>query len=379
MKEHSGIKILIAGGHGGRSGVPSYINQLALVLGRKNHVEIVCDTNEGVFDPMQPEIVAVHEVPGLFRNLNPFRILSAGHGLFRLTRAMRPDLVWANSTITVMLARIVFTLAPGSTKRLITTYHGVPFGPGRKLGLSTVLRLIEYATLLMSRRHELVFISEKDRNLIPRRLARRHRIWNLENCSSLKYLKNPETITPETPIRIKLIGRVSYQKNILAAADLLRHLSKHCQLEIVGDGSRDIEFQSAFLRRLPERDQGRVKFTGECTAVPDLLARTDVLLFTSLYEGMSIAALEAFQAGVPVASTDVGGVEEYASATRYFTLIDLSNEEEMDRSASAVENLVLSFREELPKSRTEIRAAWAERFSLEIWQSRVTEIVQANE
>lgn len=373
------MRILIAGGHGGRSGVPSYINQLALVLGQRNHVEIVCDTNEGVFDPMQPEIEAVHEVPGLFRNLNPVQIVSAGRGLLSVIREMQPDLVWANSTITVVLARILFTLAPGSTMRLITTYHGVPFGPGRKRGLATALRLFEYASLLLSRRHELVFISQKDRKLIPHWLARRHRTWNLENCSSLTYLRDPDSIAPDTPIRITIIGRVSYQKNILAAADLFSHMSESCQLEIAGNGTNDMVFQSEFLSRLPARDHIRVKFTGECTNVPDLLARTDVLLFTSRYEGMSIAALEAFQAGVPVASTDVGGVEEYLSATRYFTLIDVSDQEKISRSAIAIEELVISYRNALPKSRADIREAWAGRFSLDVWQGRVREIAQAYE
>jgi glycosyltransferase involved in cell wall biosynthesis len=42
----------------------------------------------------------------------------------------------------------------------------------------------------------------------------------------------------------------------------------------------------------------------------DLIARADVLVFSSDWEGLSIAALEALAAGTPVVATDVQGMRE---------------------------------------------------------------------
>ncbi|HYQ79503.1 MAG TPA: glycosyltransferase [Solirubrobacterales bacterium] len=54
----------------------------------------------------------------------------------------------------------------------------------------------------------------------------------------------------------------------------------------------------------------RVSFLGRREDVPQLLAACDVFALPSLYEGSSLAVLEAMAAGIPVVSSAIGGTEE---------------------------------------------------------------------
>jgi glycosyltransferase involved in cell wall biosynthesis len=54
----------------------------------------------------------------------------------------------------------------------------------------------------------------------------------------------------------------------------------------------------------------RVRFLGRREDVPQLLAASDVFCLPSLYEGSSLAVLEAMAAGTPVVSSAIGGTEE---------------------------------------------------------------------
>jgi glycosyltransferase involved in cell wall biosynthesis len=56
-----------------------------------------------------------------------------------------------------------------------------------------------------------------------------------------------------------------------------------------------------------------VEWLGTVQDVPALLAECDVLVATSLHEGMSLAQLEALAAGVPVVATQVSGTDELAA------------------------------------------------------------------
>ena len=54
----------------------------------------------------------------------------------------------------------------------------------------------------------------------------------------------------------------------------------------------------------------RVRFLGRREDVPQLLAACDVFALPSLYEGSSLAVLEAMAAGIPIVSSEIGGTEE---------------------------------------------------------------------
>jgi glycosyltransferase involved in cell wall biosynthesis len=56
--------------------------------------------------------------------------------------------------------------------------------------------------------------------------------------------------------------------------------------------------------------EGRVLFLGERTDVAELLAASDLFILPSLWEGMSLAMLEALASGLPVIASDVSGTRQ---------------------------------------------------------------------
>ena len=110
------------------------------------------------------------------------------------------------------------------------------------------------------------------------------------------------------------VGRLTEQKgysNMLNAFAKVVKRHPKVALMIVGSGSLESELkqQAASLGL-----ENNVYFTGSRSDVPRLLASSDIFLNTSLWEGLSIAMLEAMAAGLPVVATKVGDAEKLLSS-----------------------------------------------------------------
>jgi colanic acid/amylovoran biosynthesis glycosyltransferase len=79
--------------------------------------------------------------------------------------------------------------------------------------------------------------------------------------------------------------------------------------EIIGEGE---DYQAILFSIQDMELQDHVKLHGKLSAdeIRDKLQNADVFLLTSLTEGISNAALEAMSCGLPVVTTDSGGMRE---------------------------------------------------------------------
>lgn len=125
-----------------------------------------------------------------------------------------------------------------------------------------------------------------------------------EEISLLKY--NSDTLV------FVSIGRIAPEKNtllLIKAFNKLLREGKNICLYIIGYDSTKSQTYMAECQELSEYHE-KIKFVGQKENVADYLYCSDALCLTSNYEGLGIAALEAFSMGVPVLSTPSGGPED---------------------------------------------------------------------
>ena len=122
---------------------------------------------------------------------------------------------------------------------------------------------------------------------------------------------DPNSHTVPMNARILLfVGRLEHQKGIDVLADrgreLLRKLPEH-HLVVIGAGS-----MRPLLDAMAEKPElrGRVHCLGQRNDVRAWMARSEMLLLPTRYEGMPNVILEAMAEGLPVVCTRVEGVSE---------------------------------------------------------------------
>jgi glycosyltransferase involved in cell wall biosynthesis len=109
---------------------------------------------------------------------------------------------------------------------------------------------------------------------------------------------------------VAVVGRLVPQKNharFLAAAARVARERPDVRFLVVGEGPlrSDLGEQSRALGL-----DGRLTFTGVRHDVPELLARADLAVLSSDWEGLPLVALEALAGGTPVLSTPVEGMRD---------------------------------------------------------------------
>ncbi|HOY64764.1 MAG TPA: glycosyltransferase, partial [bacterium] len=115
-------------------------------------------------------------------------------------------------------------------------------------------------------------------------------------------------------------------------------LEKHNNLRFAIVGGGELQEQSeALARQLGISD--RVVFAGWRSDIDKVYADTDITVLTSDNEGTPVCLIESLSAGVPVVSTDVGGVKDVVFDGRNGYLVPKGDAEAF---ASAVEKLIKS-------------------------------------
>ena len=196
----------------------------------------------------------------------------------------------------------------GLPTRLIGWVHG-PLGDlDRAAKMNPVHRFA--CQSLYRKLPELIFVSKHARASMARWLARPEQPhWQvIPNFVEDALLRPPHY--PGKPLQLLFVGRVDVEKQPSLWLDTLAALVQKntlARLTVVGDGPLLGWLQSEASRR-------GLALLLECVGARDdvgaFMQRADFLLLTSWFEGCPLVVLEAMKAGLPVVSTNAGGVVE---------------------------------------------------------------------
>ncbi|MFT5229188.1 MAG: N-acetyl-alpha-D-glucosaminyl L-malate synthase BshA [Urechidicola sp.] len=160
-------------------------------------------------------------------------------------------------------------------------------------------------------------------------------IYNFVDLIKADGLKGSDLKKQYAPNGEIILSHISNFRKVKRIGDIIRIFSKlnetvPAKLLLVGDGPERYELQQ-LCKELGTCD--RVTFLGKLENPMRILAISDMYLLTSLHESFGLSALEAMACGVPVISSNVGGISEVNKHGFSGYLSEVGDVEDMTKNA----------------------------------------------
>jgi glycosyltransferase involved in cell wall biosynthesis len=259
-------------------------------------------------------------IPELQREISPFADAVAARRLLRLIRELRPDVLHTHTAKAGAVGRMAALMAGSARPKVVVhTFHGHVlrgyFGPLKTEGfrqLERSLARVADALIAVSPevRDDLVALGVAPADKIAVvRLGLDFDARLAASADSRERLRAELGVAPDAFL-VAWLGRMTEIKradDLLRAFARLRAANPEARLLVVGDGPLRGELEG-LAATLGIAEQTR--FTGFRTDVGVIYAAADAVALTSANEGTPVSVIEAQAAGLPVVSTDVGGVRD---------------------------------------------------------------------
>lgn len=264
------------------------------------------------------EGVPVSMIPSLRRSIHPWRDWTSYRDIQRRLRDFRPDVVHTHSAKGGFLGRLA--AAGLKIPAIVHTVHGAPFHPYQSWAARAAFRQCEKFAAV--RCHALVSVADAMTDLMVRAgVAPREKFTTiysgmdvtpfLEAHVHRERVRSELGLAPEYVVvgKIARLFHLKGQEYLIQAASEVARQFPLVRFLLVGDGILREQFQRQ-IDRLNLTDH--FHFTGLVSPqrIPELLGAMDVLVHTSLREGLARALPQALLAGKPVVSYDIDGARE---------------------------------------------------------------------
>ncbi len=257
------------------------------------------------------------EIPEMGREISWKDDVTALWKLMKLMRAMKPDIVHTHTAKAGTLGRVAAIIAlPFHRKKLFHTFHGHVFHSYFSPMKTKVFILIE--RFLGRFTDTIIAVSENTgKELLDYKIASNNKIKviplgldldRFADCEKHRGELRAELGIPQEKIVLGIVARLVPVKGIcyfLQAVNLLRETQPDLFVLIVGDG----ELRNALEERTDELGiRDIVRFLGYRKDLARIYADLDIVVLSSLNEGLPVSIIEAMSSGKVVVSTSVGGV-----------------------------------------------------------------------
>lgn len=236
--------------------------------------------------------------------------------LYKVLKKINPDLIHTH----LQSFMYVIPYAIIHNKKIIHTIHNIP-----EKELSNFRKKI-LGFLLKKNKAIAVGISDTISEMIKD-------FYKINDCETvynpvdIEKFKIDNTVIKEKNKIVTLIsiGRFVEQKNQKLLIDSLIKLNnKNIKLVFLGDGM----LKKTLEKYVKDNNMDKnIIFKGNVSNVNYELNKADIFVLSSVYEGLPMTILEAMACGMPIISTDVGGVKDIV--TNNGIVVPSNNEDEM--------------------------------------------------
>jgi glycosyltransferase involved in cell wall biosynthesis len=288
-------------------GLERVVENLAVGLSRRHDVRVVTTT------------IGSEHAPRVSRNgsvqVRRHRSIEVAHTplapgmLGTLLRAPRSAVLHLH-TAHALLPELVALAARLRRQRFLVHFHLDVDGSGRLGWLLPAYKRHVFGRVLRAAAGVIVLTGSQADFVRETYRVPAERIFVVPNGVGADYFMDPRPVRPagSGPLRLLYVGRLSPQKNVARLLEAMSLVREPIQLTVVGDGELRAELRSLAARL----GLSNVTFAGARLGADLTRAYADAEAFVlpSDKEGMSLVALEAMAAALPIVATAVPGNTE---------------------------------------------------------------------
>ena len=262
--------------------------------------------------------VPLEIVPALRRAIHPWHDTASYRALRRAIGEFRPDVVHTHSGKAGLLGRLAAWQL--GVPAVVHTVHGAPFHPYQHAAARAFFRRCEI--FAAARCHAIISVADAMTDqLVAAGVAPRDKFTTIYSGMEVEPFLNADAerdrvreelgFTPDDVVvgKVARLFRLKGHTDLMTAAERAIAADSRLKFLLVGDGvlRTKIEAQIAAAGLA-----GRFRFTGLVppAQIPKMLAATDIVVHTSLREGLARVLPQALLVGRPVVSYDVDGARE---------------------------------------------------------------------
>ena len=302
--------------------------------------------------------VKVTYVKNMFRKISLINDLKALINIIKIIREFRPDIVHTHAAKSGTLGRLAafFCKVPV----IIHTFHGhifhSYFGKYKNFLFLNIERLLTKISTKIITISDLQFDElvndfkigpKKKFTVIPLGFDLK-RFYT--NKSKKRMIFRREFNLKNSQIAIGIVGRLDPIKNHSLFLNAIRNIKlkskKNVVGFIIGDGIEKIKLQNlcdklnlSFNNSLENISRVDIVFTSWRHDLDFINAGLDIMTLTSLNEGTPVSLIEAQAAGLPIVTTDVGGIRDIVIENETALISESNNLEEFsNKLINCIEN-----------------------------------------
>ncbi|MBI3291042.1 glycosyltransferase family 4 protein [Candidatus Falkowbacteria bacterium] len=297
-------------------GAQRYIFDLASNLDQTKYEAAIAtglsnSSNQELLTKVDDGNIKSYRLNNLVREINPVKDLKAYFEVGKLLKELKPDILHLNSSKAGVIGALAGRQA--RIKKIIYTVHGFVFNEPMSAGKKAFYKFAER----FSARYKdtLICVSEFDRQVgLKNKIAAEKKLVTIHNgVQKLEFLEKQaarsELGLPADKIIVGTIANFYPTKGLnylIEAAKIITKKKPEVIFRIIGFG----DMENKLKDQIKKLNLGSRFFLGEKLNGYRYLKAFDMYALPSVKEGFPYAILEAMAAGLPIVTTNVGGIAE---------------------------------------------------------------------